>query len=46
MAVAARIKEKHLPSRVAGKRSPSLVGAIEGTIIAMAVVVGWMRATP
>ena len=40
MAVAARIKEKHLPSRVAGKRSPSLVGAIEGTIIATAVVVG------
>jgi hypothetical protein len=40
VAVAARIKEKHIPSRVAGKRSPSLVGAIEGTIIATAVVVG------
>jgi hypothetical protein len=40
VAVSARIKEKHLPSRVAGKRSPSLVGAIEGTIIATAVVVG------
>ena len=40
MAVSARIKEKHLPSRVAGKRSPSLVGAIEGTIIATAVVAG------
>jgi hypothetical protein len=35
-----RIKAKHLPSRVAGKRSPSLVGAIEGTIIATAVVAG------
>jgi hypothetical protein len=40
VAVSARIKEKHLPSRVAGKRSPSLVGAIEGTIIATAVVAG------
>jgi hypothetical protein len=40
VAVATRIKEKHYPSRVAGKRSPSLVGAIEGTIIATAVVVG------
>jgi hypothetical protein len=40
VAVAARIKDKHLPSRVAGKRSPSLVGAIEGTIIATAVVAG------
>jgi hypothetical protein len=38
--VGARIKAKHLPSRVAGRRSPSLVGAIEGTIIATAVVAG------
>jgi hypothetical protein len=40
VAVGARIKAKHLPSRVAGKRSPSLVGAIEGTIIATAIVAG------
>jgi hypothetical protein len=38
--VAQRVKAKHLPSRVAGRRSPSLIGAIEGTIIATAVVVG------
>jgi hypothetical protein len=37
---AARIKAKRLPSRVAGRRSPNLVGAIEGTIVATAVVVG------
>jgi hypothetical protein len=36
----ARIRAKHLPSRVAGRRSPSLVGAIEGTIVATAVVAG------
>lgn len=40
MTVAGRIKAQHLPSRVAGRRSPSLVGAIEGTIIATAVVAG------
>jgi len=33
-----RIKEKHLPSRVAGRRSSNLVAAIEGTIVATAVV--------
>ena len=33
-----RIRDKRLPSRVAGRRSPNLVGAIEGTIIALAVV--------
>ena len=38
MATIERIREKRLPSRVAGRRSPNLVGAIEGTIIALAVV--------
>jgi hypothetical protein len=38
--VAGRIKAQHLPSRVADKRSPSLIGSIEGTIIATAVVAG------
>jgi hypothetical protein len=33
-----RIREKHLPSRVAGRRSRNLVAAIEGTIVATAVV--------
>jgi hypothetical protein len=40
VAVAARIKSKKLPSRLAGRRSPNLAGAIEGTIIATAVVAG------
>jgi hypothetical protein len=35
-----RIKAKRLPSRVAGRRAPNLVGAIEGTIVATAVVAG------
>jgi hypothetical protein len=33
-----RIRERRLPSRVAGRRSPNLVGSIEGTLIATAVV--------
>jgi hypothetical protein len=33
-----RIKDRRLPSRVAGRRSPNLVAAIEGTIVATAVV--------
>ena len=33
-----RIKEKHVPSHVAGRRSRNLVAAIEGTIVATAVV--------
>jgi hypothetical protein len=40
VAVAARIRAKKLPSRLAGRRSPNLAGAIEGTIIATAVVAG------
>lgn len=40
MAVATRIKDKKLPSRLAGRRSRNLAGAIEGTIIATAVVAG------
>ena len=35
-----RIKDKRYPSRVAGRRSPNLVGTIEGTIVAMAVAAG------
>ena len=35
-----RIRDKRYPSRVAGRRSPNLVGTIEGTIVAMAVVAG------
>jgi len=44
MAVAARIRAKKLPSRIAGRRSPNLAGAIEGTIIATAVVAGLSEA--
>src|SRR5262245_9460258 len=33
-----RIKDRRLPSRVAGRRSPNLVATIEGTIVATAVV--------
>src|SRR4051812_21628010 len=44
MAVVARIRAKKLPSRVAGRRSPNLAGAIEGTIIATAVVAGLGKA--
>ncbi len=33
-----RIRDKRLPSRVAGRRSPNLIAAIEGTIVATAVV--------
>ncbi len=33
-----RIKDRRLPSHVAGRRSPNLVAAIEGTIVATAVV--------
>ncbi len=40
MTTIARIKAKRLPSRVAGRRAPNLVGAIEGTIVATAVVAG------
>jgi len=40
MAVVSRIKAKKLPSRVAGRRSANLAGAIEGTIVATAVVAG------
>lgn len=48
MAVVARIRAKKLPSHVAGRRSPNLAGAIEGTIIATAVVAGLdeAQATP
>jgi hypothetical protein len=35
-----RIRAKRLPSRVAGRRSSNLVGTIEGTIVATAVVAG------
>jgi hypothetical protein len=35
-----RIRAKKLPSRVAGRRQPNLVGTIEGTIVATAVVAG------
>jgi len=35
-----RIRARHLPSRVAGRRSRNLVGAIEGTIVATAVAAG------
>jgi hypothetical protein len=35
-----RIREKRYPSRVAGRRSRNLVGTIEGTIVATAVVAG------
>jgi hypothetical protein len=35
-----RIRAKKLPSRVAGRRSRNLVGAIEGTILATAVAAG------
>jgi hypothetical protein len=40
MAVASRIKAKKIPSHLVGRRSPNLAGAIEGTIIATAVVAG------
>jgi hypothetical protein len=40
VAVATRIRAKKLPSRVAGRRSPNLAGAIDGTIVATAVVAG------
>jgi hypothetical protein len=40
MTTMARIKAKRLPSRVAGRRASNLVGAIEGTIVATAVVAG------
>src|SRR4051794_17495619 len=40
MAVVARIRSRKLPSRLAGRRSRNLAGAIEGTIIATAVVAG------
>lgn len=40
MTTAERIKAKKLPSRVAGRRSRNLVGAIEGTIVATAVAAG------
>jgi hypothetical protein len=35
-----RVRDKRYPSRVAGRRSPNLVGTIEGTIVATAVVAG------
>ncbi len=35
-----RIRVKHLPSRVAGRRAPNLVATIEGTIVATALVAG------
>ena len=40
MTTVERVKAKHLPSRVAGKRSRNLVGAIEGTLVATAVAAG------
>jgi len=40
-----RIRAKRLPSRVAGRRSPNLVGTIEGTIVATAVVAGMSEST-
>jgi hypothetical protein len=40
VAVVSRIRAKKLPSRVAGRRSPNLAGAIDGTIVATAVVAG------
>src|SRR3954470_9096590 len=48
MAVASRIKAKKIPSHILGRRSPNLAGAIEGTIIATAVVAGLdeAQATP
>jgi hypothetical protein len=36
----ARIRAKKLPSRIAGRRAPNLVAAIEGTIVATAVAAG------
>jgi hypothetical protein len=44
VAVVSRIKAKKLPSRVAGRRSPNLAGAIDGTIVATAVVAGLGKA--
>jgi hypothetical protein len=35
-----RIRAKKVPSRVAGRRQPNLIGTIEGTIVATAVVAG------
>ena len=40
MTTVERIRAKRLPSRVVGRRAPNLVGAIEGTIVATAVVAG------
>lgn len=40
MTTVERIRAKRLPSRVAGRRSPNLVAAIEGTIVATAVAAG------
>jgi hypothetical protein len=44
VAVVSRIKAKKYPSRVAGRRSPNLAGAIDGTIVATAVVAGLGKA--
>ena len=40
MAVAETIRAKHLPSRLVGRRAANLVGTIEGTLVATAVVAG------
>jgi hypothetical protein len=40
MTTVERIRARKLPSRVAGRRQPNLVGTIEGTIVATAVVAG------
>ena len=38
--MAGRLADRHLPSRVAGRRAPNLVATIEGTIVATALVAG------
>ena len=38
--LAGRMADRRLPSRLAGRRAPNLVGIIEGTIVATAVVAG------
>jgi hypothetical protein len=44
MAVVSRIRAKKIPSHVVGRRSPNLAGAIDGTIVATAVVAGLGKA--
>ena len=38
--VAGRMADRRLPSRLAGRRAPNLVGTIEGAIVATALVAG------